>query len=380
MKKILVINTGSTSVKYKLFQGEEEIKAGFYENVGKNVYKFSDLLKGDVKEISQDDYNTCIGAILKGTSPDVVGYRVVHGGELFKYPTLITDEVLDNLGALNSLAPLHNPPAIQRIQEARELLPDIEHIAVFDTEFYATLPEKAYLYGVPYELYEKHKIRKYGFHGISHEYLTQIALSKIETNEHARLITCHLGGGGSITASVGGKSIDTSMGFTPLEGIMMATRSGDVDNGVQHYLETKLGYSENEIYNILNNQSGLLGVSGYTRDMRVILEDYEAGKDEANRAISLYVYKIQKYIGSYIASLNGLDALVFSGGVGYGSHVIRKLITDNLDNFGITINAEKNKHLTTIGENIADGAVAVFVIESDEERMIMNKISHKNYK
>lgn len=387
MKTILVINAGSTSVKYKFFSNEDVLLDGMFEKIGEDRYEHKDYLTDIRGEIKESEYLEALNIIkellasnfqLLPSDINAIGFRVVHGGENFVTPTLLTSEVLDEIEELSELAPLHNPPALEKIREANEVFLDVPKYAVFDTEFHSTLPEKAYLYAIPYKFYRENKIRRYGFHGISHEYLSKEISSKFEI-DNSKLITCHLGGGASITAIKDGKSIDTSMGFTPLEGLVMATRAGDVDDGVQDFMETKLGYSEAEIYKIFNNESGLLGLSEETSDMRWLRDNYHTDV-RAKRAIDVYTYRIQKYIGSYIAALGGLDVLVFSAGVGAGSDVIRNMICDRLKNFGIEIDPNLNDGKVDVSENleIGKGKVKIFVIPTNEELMIVRKIRNLN--
>lgn len=381
----LVINAGSTSTKFSIFEGDDLrlIHSGQFDSFSaKNSLDevvYTRKIDGEKAEISKDEFDNPVWKV-KLVYPelnfDAIGFRVVHGGEKFTKPTLITPEVISEIETLSDLAPLHNPPAVTKINEANAAFPDVPKYAVFDTEFYCTLPEKAFLYTLPYKFYKQNKIRKYGFHGISHEYLFSKLKSQISNSKLEKVITCHLGGGASITAIKNGESIDTSMGFTPLEGLVMATRTGDIDDGVQNYLEMKLNIPEVEINRIYNNESGLLGLSEKTSNMIELLELYHQGDEGAIRAIDLYIYRIRKYIGSYAAALGGLDALVFSGGVGSGSDFIRHKICSDLNFFGIEIDTAKNDGQINVPDllEIGKGPVRIFAIRTDEELAIAQKI------
>lgn len=399
MKNILVINAGSTSLKFSIIEFSiDQIKllhSGQFDKIDDN--KFTLKVDGIKREISTEDFEYAVWRIREVLFPDIgielVGFRVVHGGEKFVSPTLLTQEIIREIETLSELAPLHNPPAIERIKQSFEAYPDVPKYAVFDTEFHATIPEKAYLYALPYRYYRDYKIRRYGFHGISHEYLyeqlsiinDQLSIKDdhnldckllIENCKLNRVITCHLGGGASITAIKDGRSVDTSMGFTPMEGIVMATRTGDVDDGVQNYLEKNLGITEDEINRIFNKESGLVGLSELTSDMITLIELYKQGNPAAVRALDVYFYRIQKYIGSYIAVLGGLDVLVFSGGVGSGSDFIRKKVCEGLNVFGIELDDFKNDGKLNVEDwiEIGKGEVRIFAIKTNEELMIAQKI------
>jgi len=303
---ILVLNSGSSSIKYKLF------------DIGPNSEKL--LNKGLVEEIGQEvkDYREAISNILKklDTNIEAVGHRVVHGGDRFKESILIDREVIETIEKFSELAPLHNPPSLLTINESMRVLLNIPHVAVFDTAFYQTMPEDAYLYAIPYALYEKYKIRKYGFHGTSHRYILEKALCILKKDiEKLKIITCHLGNGCSITAIKNGRAIDTSMGFTPLEGLVMGTRSGDIDPAIVPYIMEKENIGINEVVELLNKESGLLGVSGISNDMRQIRAEAMHNK-KAKLALDIFTRRIKKYIGAYIAVMGGVDAVVFTGGIG----------------------------------------------------------------
>lgn len=346
MEKILVINSGSTSLKYKLYSGEQELKSGRFEDVKDHRLVIKDVLKeiADLRDIV------------------AVGHRVVHGGEKFNQVTKINSEVLKEIENLCDLAPLHNPFSLLAIREVQDYLPEVDQYAVFDTAFFYDLPKHSRLYALPLEIIEKYKIRRYGFHGISHNYALLEAAKKTNINpDKINLITCHLGGGCSMTAIKQGKPIDTSMGFTPLEGLVMNTRAGDIDAGLIFYLIEKMpGYITEEkiknIYNILNCDSGIKGLSGFS-DFRKLLSEYSLGADKAKTAMDVFAYRIIKYIGAYWALLEGkVDAIVFTGAIGSGNPTTRNLILSKL------------KFLNNVN---------ILSFESNEECMIAKEVMKK---
>jgi acetate kinase len=303
---------------------------------------------------------------------NAVGHRVVHGMEYFNKSVLITPEVIEKVKECYPVAPLHNPANIIGIEAVLDLLPGVPQVGVFDTAFHQTMPAKAYMYALPYEDYEKYGIRRYGFHGTSHRYVSRRACEFLGVDyEKQRIITCHIGNGGSITAIKDGKSVDTSMGLTPTEGLMMGTRVGDVDPGALVYLMERTGMDAEELQKVINKQSGVYGVSGISNDMRDIEAGIEAGNERAKLAMDMYEYHIIKYIGSYTAALNGVDVIVFTGGVGENQTGTREKICRQLSYLGVTFNAEANK---VRGEEIEisgkDSKVRVVVIPTDEEMMI----------
>lgn len=303
---------------------------------------------------------------------DAVGHRVVHGGERFNSSVVITDEVIKQIEACIDIAPLHNPPNLAGIAAIKELLPEVPQVAVFDTAFHQTMPDYAYMYGIPYALYKKYGIRRYGFHGTSHRYVSKRACDFLGLDyKNTKVITAHIGNGGSITAVKNGKSVDTSMGFTPVEGLVMGTRSGDVDLGVITFLQEKEMISTAATTTLFNKHSGVLGVSGVSSDMRDIENAIAEGNERAKLALDMYEYRIKKYIGSYAAALNGFDVLVFTGGVGENQSVTRQRICEGLSYLGIEIDTEKN---LTRGEEIElstpNSKIKVVVIPTDEEYMI----------
>ena len=387
--KILVLNCGSSSVKYKLIDmaskevlgsgGVEKIgmKGSFLKHTRQDGQKV--ILEGEVLEhrlaieyilgVLTSEKHGCIKNM---EEIEAVGHRVVHGGEKFNSSVLITDEVIKNIEACIEIAPLHNPPNLAGINAINELLPNVPQVGVFDTAFHQTMPEYAYMYGIPYTLYKKYGIRRYGFHGTSHRYVSRRACEFLGLDYNStKIITAHIGNGASITAIENGKSVDTSMGFTPVEGLMMGTRSGDVDLGVVTYLMEKEMIGTNATTTLFNKHSGVLGVSGISSDMRDIEKAISEGNERAKLALDMYEYRIKKYIGSYTAALNGFDVLVFTGGVGENQCSLRANVCNGLSFMGIEIDAEANK---IRGEEILisspNSTIKVVVIPTDEEFMI----------
>lgn len=303
-----------------------------------------------------------------------VGHRLVHGGERFTHSTRVTDEVRRELEDLIDLAPLHNPHNLRGITAARTVLgPDVPQVAVFDTAFHHSLPEAAYIYAIPYQLYRRYRVRRYGFHGTSHRYIAyRYRQLTGKTREETKIITLHLGNGASACAIDGGASVDTSMGFTPLEGLVMGTRSGDVDPAILEFVAVKEGLSAHEVDSMLNKQSGLLGVSGITGDMRELeAEVAENGDRRARLAIDIFCYRVKKYIGSYLAAMNGADAIVFTGGIGENARAIRSQICDGLEWLGVSVDEERNRSLAGEGRIDGEGSrVQLWVIPTDEELLI----------
>lgn len=386
-RKILVINCGSSSLKYQLFLMAEGITLlkGIVERIGdKNSSLTQEKQNGKIlkKKLQvknhKDAFKFVINAIidpeygiLKDKNEiDGVGHRVVHGGERYSESVIINEDVINSIEEYSDLAPLHNPVNLEGIRAAMEVLPDVIHSATFDTAFHQTIPDYAYIYGIPYELYEKYRIRRYGFHGTSHRYVARKALDACKrAKENTNLITCHLGNGCSITAVAFGKSCDTSMGFTPLEGLIMGTRSGDLDPAIIHYLADK-GYTDKEIIDTLNKKSGLLGISGISNDLRDIEKEAEKGNKRAQLALDAFAYRVKKYIGSYSAVIVKVDILVFTGGIGQHSIKMRERICQYLENIGIVLDKNKNE---IVGSNLGIistdfSPVTIMVIPTDEER------------
>jgi acetate kinase len=388
-EKILVINCGSSSLKYSFFDTNDDSRNanGAIERIGLDKTRLkhrgpkgevkNDLPKGDFaaafKAMTAELTSKETGVISGAGEVSAVAHRLVHGGEKFTEGTLITDEILAEMDKLNPLAPLHNPVMLAGIKEMRRLYPSVPHVAVFDTAFHHTLPAHAFLYGIPYELYEKKAVRRYGFHGSSHNYVALRAAQFLKRRPNElRLVSCHLGNGSSLCAVDHGRSIDTSMGFTPLEGLIMGTRSGDVDPGVIGFLERD-GLTSAQIDEMLNKKSGLLGLSGVSSDMREVLRAADQGNHRALLALKAFCYRVRKYIGAYVASLGGLDAVIFTGGIGQGSGVVRALALQGLDCMGIAVDDKRNTGAT--GDEIAlisteNSKVAVLVVPTDEERMM----------
>jgi acetate kinase len=381
--KILALNSGSSSIKYRLFDCSDYrvLKQGLAERIGQNNSSISLTIGNQLpqkKEISLPDFNSAMRALfpLEDLADiDAVGHRIVHGGEQFNAPTLLTKEVVKQIVKLSKFAPLHSTPNVVGIEVLQNLLPNIPHVAVFDTSAHATMDSKAFLYGIPLEYYEKYKIRKYGFHGINHSYVAHEASRLLKKPlENLKMITCHLGNGCSITAFKNGKSYDTSMGLTPLEGLVMGTRCGDIDPSIIIYLIEELGLSPKQVTDLLNKKSGLLGLCGKS-DMRDIISMAEDGDKPSQIAIDLFVYRIQKCIGAYIAALNGIDVIVFTGGIGENSPYIRALIAENFSYQDATVEAEKNKNNDAIFST-HNSRVFLMNIPANEEKVIAQQTYH----
>ena len=386
---VLVINCGSSSLKYQLINSdsEEVLAKGLCERIGidgRLVYQKEGLDK-EITEAPMPTHKEAIqmvldalvnpktGAVKSLAEIDAVGHRVVHGGEKFSDSVVITEEVIAQVEERNDLAPLHNPANIIGIRACQALMPNVPMVGVFDTAFHQTMPEKAYLYGLPYEYYEKYGVRRYGFHGTSHKYVAHKAAEYLEEPiERLKLITCHLGNGSSIAAVDQGKVVDTSMGMTPLAGLMMGTRCGDLDPSVVNYLKYTLNITGHELDEILNKKSGLLGISGVSSDKRDVEEAALHGNKRAQLASDMLNYQIKKVVGSYIAAMGGVDAIVFTGGIGEHDEIARAKVCHHMDWLGIRIDTEKNKHpVGDVCEITAWGAkVRTLVIATDEELMI----------
>ena len=386
---ILVINAGSSSLKYQLLNPEtqEVLAKGLCERIGidgkftykptgKEAIKEADVAMPTHSEAIQTVLHALVdeknGVIASMDEIDAVGHRVVHGGEKFASSVLITDEVMATIEECNPLAPLHNPANIIGIKACQALMPNTPMVAVFDTAFHQTMPPVAYTYALPYEFYEQDKVRRYGFHGTSHKYVSQRAAAMLgKPIEELKLISCHLGNGSSITAIDGGKSVDTSMGFTPLAGVPMGTRSGDLDAGILEYLMNKHGYNIDEMLNILNKKSGVLGISGVSSDFRDLEDAAPKGNQRAQLALDAFEYSVKKYIGAYAAAMGGVDAIIFTAGVGENGPANRANIVSGLEYMGVKLDAEKNN---TRGKEVDvstdDSKVRVLVIPTNEELMI----------
>lgn len=387
---ILVLNCGSSSVKYQVINGstrqwlvkgsisrigEENSEIWQQRNTGGQV-KFYKLIKNHEQAIAQileGLLNKATGVIHDVSELFAVGHRVVHGGEYFSQPTLITDEVIQRIEECSQLAPLHNPPQLEGILACRKLLPAIPQVAVFDTAFHQTMPKTAYLYGIPYKYYERYKIRRYGFHGTSHYYVAHRAAKLIgKPITDLKIITCHLGNGCSMAAVKAGKCIDTSMGFTPLEGLLMGTRAGDMDPSVAFFLMRKENFSIDQIDNLLNKESGLKGLSENSNNMLKILEGIEQGDQRSQIAFDIFCYRIKKYIGAYAAAMGGLDVLVFTAGIGENSALVRSKSCEGLGFLGIELDPYENTHAKAEEKRISkkDARVSTWVIPTNEELVI----------
>jgi|SRR6056297_1047723 len=387
--KVLVLNSGSSSIKFQLFNMEEEkvLAKGLVERIGiddsgieyenyngQEVEKAIDIKnhKEGIEHVVEMLLDSEIGVLNSIDEINAVGHRVVHGGEKFAHSTLITDEVIEKIEEVSTLAPLHNPHNLSGIKVCKELLPNKPQVGVFDTAFHQSMPEEAYIYAIPYEYYEKHGVRRYGFHGTSHKYVANRAAEIMEKDfNELKIITCHLGNGASVAAVNKGESIDTSMGMTPLEGLVMGTRSGDIDPAIIPFLMDKEDLSTKEIDNILNKKSGLLGVSGVSNDSRDVRQAARNGNHRAELADQVFGYRVKKYIGSYMAALNGADAVVFTGGIGENAAGVREHILADLDNLGFQLDPKANKVRGEEREITTENSkVKAFVIPTNEELVI----------
>ena len=387
---ILVLNCGSSSVKYKLINVDDKktLAEGGVEKIGIPgsflKFRLPDGSKKVIDEVIPDHRKAIMDILNILTDPtygcissfkeiDAVGHRVVHGGEKFNKSVLINDEVIEKIKECYDVAPLHNPVNMAGIDAITELMPGVPQVAVFDTAFHQTMPAEAYMYALPYELYTKYSVRRFGFHGTSHRYVARRVCDFLGVPyENQRIITCHIGNGGSITAVKDGKSIDTSMGLTPVEGLMMGTRVGDVDPGALTFIMDKEHPDTKQLSNLINKKSGVLGISGISSDMRDIDAAIAEGNERAKLALDMYIYRIIKYIGAYTAVLNGVDIIVFTGGVGENQQPLRKAVCEHLSYLGVKIDDAVNA--SSRGEekviSAADSKVKVVVIPTDEELMI----------
>jgi len=393
MMNIFVLNSGSSSIKYQLFRmpDEEPVCTGLVERIGLENSVITHKVFVDGKEkvirrtlelvdherglyhVAQLLTDPEIGVIQNPNEIDAVGHRIVHGGESFASTTIITRKVKEEIKKLFTLAPLHNPANYLGVEVAEKIFTKAKQVAVFDTAFHQTIPEVAYRYAMPQSFYSDLGIRAYGFHGTSHKYVTEKTIEYLQ-NPFAKIITIHLGNGCSMTAVNAGKSVDTSMGFGPLNGLIMGTRCGDIDPSIIFHLVNQLGYSLEQVNNLLNKQSGMLGLTGMS-DMRDIRKAIEAGDPQAQLAYDMYAYRIKKYIGSFAAVLNGLDAIVFTAGVGENDYYIRQLVCSEMDFFGIKLEEEKNKHHSSGVLEIStdDSNVKVLVVPTNEELEIVKQ-------
>lgn len=386
--KVLVVNCGSSSIKYQLYEMPEKrvISKGLVERIGEGnaalEHHYADEVRRLEGQISDHEEGMALiletltgseGALENAEDIGAIGHRVVHGGEEFTGSVLITPDVIASIERFADLAPLHNPPNLTGIRAAMHELPDVPQVACFDTAFHATIPQVAYTYALPYQLYEKFGIRRYGFHGTSHRYVARRAAEMLEIDKYAiNCITVHLGNGCSMTAVKAGRSVDTSMGLTPLEGLVMGTRTGDFDPAILFYLADR-GYDVTSLNKLCNKQSGLLGMSGESNDMRTLLEQSQLGDERCKLAIDVFCYRIKKYIGMYTAVLGRVDAVVFTGGIGENAAAVRARACSDLETLGIAIDEELNKR--TVGRrqgaiSASESPTAVLVIPTDEEAAI----------
>ena len=385
---VLVINCGSSSLKYQLINSDTEdvLAKGLCERIGidgRLVYQKAGCDK-EITEAAMPTHKEAIqmvldalvndktGAIKSLSEVNAVGHRIVHGGEKFASSVVITDEVLEAVAQCNDLAPLHNPANLIGINACKELMPGVPMVGVFDTAFHQTMPEKAYLYGLPYEYYENYKVRRYGFHGTSHSFVSKETARFLGMDlENSKIIVCHLGNGASISAVKDGKCVDTSMGLTPLEGLVMGTRSGDIDPAIMEYIAKKEDLDIAGVMNVLNKKSGLEGISGLSSDFRDLTAGAKEGNKRAIAAIEVFCYRVAKYVGSYVAAMNGVDAIAFTAGIGENVGLVREKICSYLGYLGITLDAEAN---AKSGDNCvisaADSKVKVAVIPTNEELAI----------
>lgn len=386
--KILVINAGSSSLKYQLIDmdTEQAVLKGICERI---TFKGSELTQktadGKVLNVKQDmkDHTAAIELVLKAMvdpkfgaikSTDeisAVGHRVLHSGEDFKSSVLIDDEVIRICEKNAELGPLHMPGNIACIKSCREVMPGVPMVAVFDTTFHSTMPAKAYMYGIPYSVYDRYKVRKYGFHGTSHKFVSEETI-KLLGKKESKIIVCHLGNGSSISAVKDGKCLDTSMGFTPLEGLVMGTRSGDIDPAASEFIRAKLGLTPEELVQYLNKKCGMLGVSELSSDMRDLEKGISEGNEKAKLAVEVAAYRIKKYIGAYAATLNGVDAIVFTGGIGEHSDLMRRLVIEDMEYLGVDFDFEANKEYSDGVRVLSkpDSKVKVFILPTNEELSI----------
>ncbi|MCR4849990.1 MAG: acetate kinase [Lachnospiraceae bacterium] len=384
---ILVINCGSSSLKFQLIESDSGrvLGKGLCDRIGIDG-SFISFAKGEgdkiKKEASINDHSDAIKLVIKTLTDPVngvissldeigaVGHRVVHGGEKFKAATLVNDEVLKAIEECNELAPLHNPANLIGVKACMELMPNVPMSVVFDTAFHQTMPEEAYLYGIPYEYYRRYKIRRYGFHGTSHDYVSHVCAELMTRKyDELKIIVCHLGNGASISAVKNGKCVDTSMGLTPLEGLIMGTRSGDLDPAILEFICNKENMTVSQMLNILNKKSGVFGLSdNFSSDFRDLEDGYNKNDENAIRAVNAFCYRVIKYIGAYVAAMNGVDAICFTAGIGENTSFVRKIIVDNLGYLGIRLNESAN---ALRGQNILisseDSDVKVYVIPTNEE-------------
>jgi acetate kinase len=392
--KVLVLNCGSSSIKFQLMDmsNSEVLLKGIVEKIGLESSFLKLECNGNKQKLDMDvpEHTKGIekildilvseehGVIKSHDEIDAVGHRVAHGGEKFSHSALITDEVIKEIEGVSDLAPLHNPNNLKGIYAIQKLLPKAPQVAVFDTAFHQTMPDYAYMYGLPYDMYQKHGVRRYGFHGTSHRFVAERACEKLGVDmKDQRIITCHLGNGASVAAIKYGKSVDTSMGLTPVEGLIMGTRSGDLDLGAFMFVIEKENLSLEAANTMINKQSGMCGITGVSSDMREIREEAEKGNERAKLGLRMYDYRVKKYIGSYTAAMNGIDIIVFTGGIGENDWETRQGILENLDYLGVNFDPDKNKDIKGEEKVITkdNSKVTSLIVPTNEELVIARDTS-----
>ena len=387
---VFVLNAGSSSLKYQLMNPvtKKVLASGICERIGIDgvlKHEYNDgkkLVLNEAMTTHKEAINAVLttltsgeGKVIESTNDiEAIGHRTVHGGEEFASSVLITPEVVETMKRLSPLAPLHNPANILGIEICQELMPGKPNVGVFDTAFHQTMPDYAYMYALPYEMYTKHGIRKYGFHGTSHYFVSNEARAMLEKKHNTRIIVCHLGNGSSVSAVFDGKCIDTSMGLTPIQGLMMGTRVGDIGAGAIQYMMKQENKDIDEVLDIMNKKSGILGISGKSSDLREVLDGMANGDDRCRLAIDMVAYKIKSYVGAYVAALNGIDALCFTGGIGENAALIREKVCAGLDAMGLVIDPTKNNKRSSEARDISTNAspARIFVIPTQEEYVIAN--------
>ena len=387
---VFILNAGSSSLKYQLMNpvSKEVLATGLCERIGIDgvlKHEFTDGKKLTL-DVSMPTHKEAIELVLKTLvegegkvinsidNIDAVGHRAVHGGEEFASSVMVTPKVIETMKKLIPLAPLHNPANIMGMEICQDLMPGKPNVAVFDTAFHQTMPDYAYMYALPYEQYSKHGIRKYGFHGTSHFFVSNEAKGMLDKKHNTRVIVCHLGNGSSVSAVLNGKCIDTSMGLTPVQGLMMGTRAGDVGAGAISYMMSQENLTIDQALDIMNKKSGILGISGKSSDLREVLQGMQDGDDRCRLAVEMVAYNIKKYVGAYVAALDGVDALCFTGGIGENSSLIREIVCAGLDGMGLIIDPTKNNKRSGKARDIAtnSSAARIFVIPTNEEYVIAN--------
>ncbi|MEN8717664.1 MAG: acetate kinase [Sulfurovum sp.] len=386
---VFILNAGSSSLKYQLMNPitKEVLAVGLCERIGIDGVIKHEFGDNKIKlEVAMPTHKEAIELVLKTLTDgegkvinsideiDSIGHRAVHGGEEFAGSVLVTPRVIEKMKELIPLAPLHNPANIMGMEICQEIMPGKPNVAVFDTAFHQTMPDYAYMYALPYEMYTKHGIRKYGFHGTSHYFVSNEARNMLDKKENTKIIVCHLGNGASVSAVLDGKSIDTSMGLTPVQGLIMGTRAGDIGAGALQYMMSQEKIDIDEALNVMNKKSGMLGISGKSSDLREVLEGAASGDDKCRLAIEMIAYRIKQYVGSYAAALNGVDALCFTGGIGENAALIREKVCSGLEFMGLELDTNKNDQRSDDARDIATSGSTgkIFVIPTNEEFVIAN--------